>query len=72
MSDLGICRFPQYVSFRNQEYIKMSDMECRVHMHMCKKITLKQYVELAKAVKEVYENKCTITLRNELINNLYS
>jgi len=39
---------------------------------MSKNITLKQYVELVKAVKEAYENKGTITLRNELIDNLYS
>ena len=41
-------------------------------MHMCKKITFKQYVELAKAVKEAYENNVTMTLRNELIDSLYS
>lgn len=36
---------------------------------MCKKITLKQYVELAKALKEAYEKKGPIIIRNELINN---
>ena len=39
---------------------------------MGKEITFKQYVELAKAMKEAYENKVTITLRNELIDSLYS
>ena len=39
---------------------------------MRKEITFKRYVELAKAMKEAYENKIPITLRNELIDNLCS
>ena len=41
-------------------------------MRMSKNLTFKQYVELVKAVKEAYENKVTITLRNELMDNLCS
>ena len=39
-------------------------------MRMGKEITLKQYVELAKTIKEAYENKVTMTLRNELIDSI--
>ena len=35
----------------------MSDIDYWVSVHMCKAITLRQYVELAKTVKEKYEKK---------------
>lgn len=50
----------------------MSDMECKVRVHMGKEITLKQYAEFAKAMKEAYENRTIMTLRNELMDILFS